>query len=1049
MGHDEGFGGALATSHIGRRVLLDQIVSEALASEVGARMIFLCADGGYGKSRMLQAVLKQIPFMDPDALCARDLVDLYHVEHHTPLGLLDALYNVLTPPTEPLRRSRSEYDKLTRMRLSGHAIGVKEQQEEVVSRFRADLQEVTKTKRIVVALDTAERVLYQNMLGGAEQRGVRQFADAWKWILEELPQWGNVTILVAGRPVIKSLEDDAKEHNRFKVTTHALSPFDFDETSAYLDAVRIIAEQSEQKSLKRVAELISTMDADYRRVLFAASGGRPILVALCLDLATVTGTLPFSREQLEPDLNLPLPSREMEEAIIRRIMEKGGEQGRTVVAVGRLPKGATPELLGKVLDCSLPEAKTYLNAIRQLSFVKLRPADERVFLHDEMYAMLRRYVYDTAFDAIEAKIAYVATVDYYDEQIKFNREKIDEAFADVDAAKTNILDLVMLGGLYNVRRNLMTEVVYYHLALSPPRGFMRYYRYMREATYASDTLLSTQLVLTLHEWWRDRDPDDSKEVLGGLPRDLISDITLVRPVVRAFAEGRYADTILEAEKVRVHMATVGQGQPWISTATIVDFWDAYARIYLGGGDNTAKAISLLDAGIANIKMHLGQTIFQDSDIGEDAKAETWPSTIAILKWRAVAVLALGYRLRGYCHRVANEHHDAIEDYKRAATLWRQIHMKVELAYTLNDLGYVYGLLNYIDDAIDIVNSALVTRRDIGFRVHVALSLNTLGLIELADGRFQEAELHTTQALAIFRALDNIRGIGLALLALGETLRRDNARNESPRTIDARIDRLRLALEYDNEAIDIFRDSSEALRLVEAYIEAGCCLRDWVSIRRKSPDSRENLRRYLEQGREYLEKAAAIAKERKLEYRLLDAMVDLAWLEYVDKPQDTNAIEKAIESAYQIVPSDYYLDKTKGIAIIPRSRADKIRWTRIAKLCILQGHMVFDQYLARSENDYRIRLEEDGGTMLKAIAEYYLLTLEYNALYALDYRDSRRTTTQIGIRLERLRSDELRIISSSVSELEKEWGLDKQGAIDAEGPGSHFRKLLVRRTLWQE
>jgi tetratricopeptide (TPR) repeat protein len=1037
---NEFFGGALSVPHVGRKAQLDQIVQQVRTS-TGPQLIFVSAEGGFGKTRMLTAVLERLRGESDRYLCARELVDLYHLEHHTSLGLVSALYLALTPPLNSFSRFRSEYDKLARIRLSGDAISVKEQQQQVVDRFEADLCLVTAERPVVIVLDTAERACYQALHGGSEV----QYADAWKWLLEKLPGWGNVSVLVAGRPVIRqTLIREASRRAGISVAEYELEVFNFEDTTEYLKAVQKIAAQSSIESVKSVANLLRDMSEEFRNKLFAASRGRPILLALCIDLATTNPQRFFSIEELT-DL------QDLEAAIIRRIMEMTGELRTVVQALGRLPKGATPELLAAGMDCSPQEAESFLDAVRPLSFVKQRPADRKIFLHDEMYAMLRRHVFGDPDDVVAGQEFYKSVIEHYKKQIEDSKNRMDNAFAEVDAAKTATVDNMRLEQLYSERRNLMVDEVYYCLENLPARGFTHYYRYMREASYSVDLLLYTQLSLVLQEWWREKDPDYQADKLGGLPRSLVDSEILVRSVVRAAMDGRHQAASEEASTLRKQLAQVDPSNySWATTKTVIDFWEAYAKTLHGSADGQNDAKQLLTEGIAALKSLLEQPKFADIDVNAEDSSSVWSAEAALNKWRAMAVLAFGHRLLGYHYRTVEQYRQAIAEYRAAVALWRQVEMEVELAYTQNDLGYVYSLLNQIDDAVDMANAALKRRRSLGFRSHMALSLNTLGLIYLADGQYRDAEKNCTKALAIFRALESRRGTGLALLALAEALRRGAAAQQE-RPVSDRVDDLRKADQYNKESIRIFDDLEESLRQVEARIEAGCCLRDWLEIRNRFPDPGDDLRRLAVESRDYLQEASTLARENDMLFHELDAGSNLAWLQFVElnrrsRKIDYQPVEEAIAVTMARVPGEYLWTVENRAPTVAQNRANKRLWTRVAKLFMLRGHMQFEQYLA-GDLGFRDRLSQpEVQTQIEKIVENYFWSLEYNYLYASDFRDSRSSTTQIHERLEQLSIAELQRISQSVRTLEERWGVDRQE--DPEGlRGSELRKLLVQRTLW--
>ena len=1043
---NEFFGGALSVPHVGREEQLEQIVAQVHTCS-SPHLIFVSAEGGFGKTRMLMAVLERLRLEPDRCLCARELVDLYHLEHHTPLGLVWALYLALTPPLEPLSRFRSEYDKLARIRLSGDAISIKEQQQAVVARFAAELRSIAAERPVVIALDTAERVCYQTTFGGPEKSADLQYADAWKWLLEQLPGWGNVSVLVAGRPIIRdTLMRNASQQAGLTVGDHTLAAFDVNDTIQYLEAVQRAAAQSPIVSIQTAANLLRDMSEEFRVRLFAASRGRPILLALCIDLATTSPQRFFAIEELND-------SQDLEVAIVRRIMEMADDLRTVMQALGRLPKGATPDLLAAALDCSVSQAERFLDSVRLLSFVKQRPADRKIFLHDEMYAMLRRHVFGDPGDAVAGREFYARVVEYYRAQIKNSQDRIDKAFAEVDEGKATTVDSTGLEQLYSERRNLMVDGVYYRLEQLPARGFKQYYRYAREAAYSADLILYNQLSLVLQEWWREKDPDHQAAQLGGMARSIVDSTILVGPVVNAAVDGRLEDTRTAVDAVRKQLQQVDlDGQSRATTEAAVALWEAYAKILHGSAADRHAAEPLLVGGIAALTRLLGQPEFADTDVSADDSSPMWSDATALTTWHAAAVLALGHRVLGYYYRTVEQYQEAIAEYRAAVELWRQVDMRVELAYTRNDLGYVYGLLNQIDDAIDLANAALDLRRLLGFRSHMALSLNTLGLIHLADGRYADAKQYSTQALAIFRALEDRRGTGLALLALAEALRRGTAAQQG-RPVSDRVDDLRKADRYNKESIQIFDALGESLRQVEARIEAGCCLRDWLEIRSRFPDPGDDVRRLAEESEAYLQKASELAAENDMLFHALDAGSNLAWLRFVALNRrsgqiDGEPVEQIIAATLARVPREYLWDETGEPPALASGRANKRLWTRVAKLFMVRGSMQTEQYLAGGAAA-RDRLSQPGAqTQIEKIVENYFWALEYNRLYASDSRDIRLVTTQIQNRLTPLSAGELKSIARATAALEARWKLGRREDSDGRR-GSELRDLLVRRTLWAE
>src|SRR5688572_12141374 len=96
--HRNQIGGALATRDlVGRKDLIERFDKALENSTDQPRVIFYWAKGGMGKTRLLDSLLK-LAREKGGMRVAKNLVDFYHMNTHTPNGLADALYEVLTPP---------------------------------------------------------------------------------------------------------------------------------------------------------------------------------------------------------------------------------------------------------------------------------------------------------------------------------------------------------------------------------------------------------------------------------------------------------------------------------------------------------------------------------------------------------------------------------------------------------------------------------------------------------------------------------------------------------------------------------------------------------------------------------------------------------------------------------------------------------------------------------------------------------------------------------------------------------------------------------------
>ena len=1013
------FTGAYATPNlVGREALLARIRDILVEESPGPRAVFIMGPGGIGKTRLLDAALKEARAM-PTVQAARSLIDLYHLPTHTNSGLADAIFTALTPPIEPFQQYERERRAFDRLRLSGEVAGMADQRDRMLEVFGKDLQALAAQQRIVLALDTAERLAYG---AGQMPAQIAQMAEAWTWLVESLPRWGNVVLVVAGRAEAESLYQMLKQVLGDRVTDLYPESFSEDESMLYFESV-VQAAHSEGEH--EIARRVAALDSDTRRKAHFYAGGQPILLALLVDALSVGG---IDRLSAVVGAQAPVPPRDrsteqhllaehLEEQLIARLKETP-RIGDTVLALGRAPKGADSDLLARLLEIPIEEATARLAQVRRLSFVKIRPADDRIFLHDEMYALLRRQVYDGPADAPQAARAERAIISYYDKQLEISRRDLDELYAPVERDGRDRLDLGRLAEVHTRRQTLLTEIVYYRLRQDAIRGFQRYYRYSREADHSGDTALDVQLQAEMLAFLAERDPEGQLQAIDGLERNLALWVVALRPVVRAFTGRKYKQALEEATHLRREGAELlAAGVP--ASEAILSTWEAAALTAIGGADNFGDSRKKLDAALESLKRF------------QEPATEMSGETDARL-WYMRAVLASAYRQRAYLQRIRGFMQDAVEDYRRAAAFSRQVNLRIELAVALNDMGFALSELGHWADARALVEDALEIRRQLGPRSPVGLSLNTLALIDTREGAYASAIGRLESALGLFRALQNERGVGLALIALADAQRR-YAGTPLVLAPEEKIALLREARDHAREAQTIFDEKhlNEHPREVEALINDGTACRDWVKIRRVHPHSRDNIDRLFAESDEALRRAADLAGTAIL-YRRVDALINRAWLCFVAGRDDR--IENAVREAEEAIPAEYHIGQKTGQPGIAREQAQIQLWPQLGKLHMLYGHQAFDRY-ATSDTFPGVGRRE---ALIEAVS-HYLWALQYNALYSSDYQGIRKSKDEVYEQLKEADFDGLRAVANKVLEIEREFHLGE----------SVMRELLQHRALWYE
>jgi len=219
---------------VGRKDALKRIV-EAIEDFEHDYIAYISGVGGIGKTRLVQHVLQHLPANGP-LLVAREILDLYHTNVHTIEGFTSALRRMLSPEGKGFEGFREEYEKLITFLVTELPPGtdVHQQRLRVGQAFVKDLNRLSDEKRVVLALDTAER-LFPLADPSAEPLGlVEEYPDILEWLLRTfLSQIKNVVVLLAGRLDPGNLEELLRQIEGKWLVSIPLTGLSCDEANRY------------------------------------------------------------------------------------------------------------------------------------------------------------------------------------------------------------------------------------------------------------------------------------------------------------------------------------------------------------------------------------------------------------------------------------------------------------------------------------------------------------------------------------------------------------------------------------------------------------------------------------------------------------------------------------------------------------------------------------------------------------------------------------------------------------------------------------------------
>ena len=213
----------------------------------------------------------------PGVLAAREPVDLYHTSTHSIEGLMAAICAALDPGQAGFTAYVEAQDALDRYLVepSGQAKRLQALRENVQKAFLADLNRLAAGRRLVLVLDTAEKLVYE--ITEVERRlGLTQERLAtWGWLRDVfLPGVHNAVVILAGRPQLDRLIEEMPKLQGVNHLAIPLPGFTADEA---LDYSQAIAEDAVSQGSPAVAE----RSAPCRRLGAVQSPRRPAVGRSC------------------------------------------------------------------------------------------------------------------------------------------------------------------------------------------------------------------------------------------------------------------------------------------------------------------------------------------------------------------------------------------------------------------------------------------------------------------------------------------------------------------------------------------------------------------------------------------------------------------------------------------------------------------------------------------------------------------------------------------------------------------------------------------------
>lgn len=886
-----------------REIMLD-ILKAIKSTDKSAHVFYITGQGGVGKTVLLRQIGMELGSKDgiESAFPWSGILDLYHSDVNTNSGLEGRLCDVLEKAGE-FQEYRAEREAFTARREAGETgIEMEEERAKLASTFAQCMGQVTASKRVVVAVDTTERIQYetdeiQRLCGAEKESTAVKF-----WMLGQLRQWENCVVLMAGRP-------DPELHKALQAgLSGAPVHYNHVEWGGFTER-EALDYFTQQESLYPVVR--DAFDPDLRRLLWQVTEGRPIR----LDLAIYVAQHELGWDEFVGNIKDMSPKEvqdRIDQLLIRHVMQSEPDISiRTTLRYLALArKGLDASLLHYLSgDWSVEECQQRLNGIADRSFIKQRPEDGRLYLHDEMYDLCDKHLL-TAPEVQEESCQLAA---WYEAQAKTCPDEDRQQNYQVDSL------------LYRLRANPRSGYEWYAMAADEAIryaqvGFEMRLRHELLTFLSSQSPIDQQLLRNVPSLLQEVDCDCAgRWVKRYLSRGMNGEAVRVGKIVKASADRLYPPDVPGSQ---------------VAFADLNVYY-AQALIYTG---NIQEGIVLLKEVLAEL---------EGGQRPEDVAHRDDPHAFA--GWRRNLVLGRAHNNLGYAYYQPWEprYRLALNEFRLAVPYFKESKLLEEFANTSDNMGRVHALLYERGRAEVLIDDSLELRRRLRREYRTGLSLISRAIAHLVFDEPHRAKRKSEEALSIFERLGGQRGIGSASITLGRSLRKlgdlGTGGLYSPEESDALF---RDAITHLKQAVDIFTDIvDQPQRLVEAYNELGCACRGRAALARhdeKSPLARSVSREAVH----YLTECTELARKRGFPTMYVDACEDQA-LTFLQR-QDYGYADLWLRRAEELVPDQYKLKEGVGMPDVPAEDCVEEFWQLMGKIELRRGYLIWE--VGRSSGD---------------------------------------------------------------------------------------------------
>jgi|GEM_PF-1183437 len=1004
-----------------KRSFVDQIVKAAEKADGSVHVFLLHAGGGEGKTYAGRDAGHRLGSADGyephvgERLAWSGLLDLYDPDTNSNQGLERRLSQVFDPEGfdfEEYDLERKHYDLFFKGGIQG--ADLEAQRHRVEEAFAAGLRRAAAKRRLVIALDTVERIEAVSDPTRQRMALAEDTASVAGWLAYQITQVPNCVWVLMGRRCAHfaaALDKAAAALGAGAPGPIAVHDIPLDQMDEH-EVERFYAHR-----IRQYPELAAILDPATRALLVQRAAGNPLLLDLALQGLLETQDPAALRRALGQHEGIVAAGRALVEAYVQAL-DPDRELLLRYLAMAR--NGLSAELLAFLEPRRAAALTGKLRQMGNLPFIKVRQIATAgpggtgsvdcptYFLHDEMYAICDEVLYS----ARDARYFSRRLVEWYDQQFAALRAAPDAGPGEAQQRR-------------RFEQDLAVQSLFYRLRADPATGYAWYLRQEDIAIRSAQTGLDMRLRDAFALFLESADPTSSPpeaapRMTSRIDRSIVRDVTprlfddflldsAALWILRYTIRGRHDDARAVGVAMRPEVEALYEKDRERYRLPYAAFLLWYAQVLMYQGE-IDPAMAIYRPTIAMLEPHYSAEIL--------ARMEEDPAC-ALELWRAALVLGRLHNNVGYtCWMYQGRFRQAVAEFRKAIALFRG-RLPEELANSQDNMGRVFARLGDEFAALQLIKEGWLTRRDLGHAYREALSLISWAVTLARLGHPEPGLKKAHAAVTQVRQTEVARGRGLVLYARGIVYRilAESWREEGI-PVEEALEKTNLAEIDLRDALEIFTGPvKESIREVRALNELACVHRArYLILAVAGRPEVERERAYYDALRVFRE---TIRRARECHYQIeeLDSMQDLAVL-YARVGQPADA-EKYLAEVVRKIPREYQIRKGAGLPDVPQDDQVDLYYKLMGQVELLRGAIAF--LGGRRSLWEEVAGPPDDKSLLRA-AEYYFLAVAYYNRYSAEYA-GQQTNVRIHDRFRVCTPEQIRLLRTRFAEWTAEYGLE--------------------------